>query len=31
MGVFCNADLLDVAKAEQLVKDMAKEFKEMMQ
>lgn len=31
MGVFCNADLLNVQKADQLVKDMAEEFKRMME
>ncbi|KAK0662353.1 Hydroxamate-type ferrichrome siderophore peptide synthetase [Lasiodiplodia hormozganensis] len=31
MGVFCNVELLDLAKAEQLVNDMAEEFKAMME
>ncbi|OJD40019.1 peptide synthetase [Diplodia corticola] len=31
MGVFCNVEMLDLAKAEQLVKDMAEEFKNMME
>ncbi|KAL0265124.1 NRPS protein [Diplodia seriata] len=31
MGVFCNVEMLDLAKAEQLVKDMALEFKKMME
>lgn len=31
MGVFCNVELLDLAKAEQLVNDMAEEFKTMME
>ncbi|GME25605.1 Nonribosomal peptide synthetase 2 [Neofusicoccum parvum] len=31
MGVFCNAELLGLSKAEQLVRDMAEEFKNLME